>query len=69
LQEIITMQDANLTRSVMHFFDCFLDDFYDEKYMAALSDLDIRAQVEASQSYITESLLKLLNNFLIAGSS
>jgi len=53
----------------MHFFDCFLDDFYDEKYMAALSDLDIRAQVEASQSYITESLLKLLNNFLIADSS
>ncbi|KAH0950776.1 hypothetical protein HN011_006322 [Eciton burchellii] len=47
-KEIITMQDANLTRSVMHFFDCFLDDFYDEKYMAALSDLDIRAQVEGS---------------------
>jgi hypothetical protein len=63
------MQDANLTRSVMHFFDCFLDDFYDEKYMAALSDLDIRAQVEVSPSYITESVLNSLNNFLITDSS
>jgi len=42
------MPDTNLTRSLMHFFDCFLDDFYDEKYLGALSDLDIRAQVEVS---------------------
>ncbi|EZA62718.1 Dynein heavy chain 7, axonemal [Ooceraea biroi] len=47
-KEIITMPDANLTRSVMHLFDCFLDDFYDDKYVNALSDLDIRAQVEGS---------------------
>lgn len=40
------MPDANLTRSVMYLFDCFFDDFRDEKYMATLSDLDVRAQVE-----------------------
>ncbi|XP_067216276.1 dynein axonemal heavy chain 7 [Linepithema humile] len=47
-KEMVTMPDANLTRSVMHLFDCFLDDFHDEKYVGALSDLDMRAQVEGS---------------------
>ncbi|XP_025270954.1 dynein heavy chain 7, axonemal [Camponotus floridanus] len=45
-REMITMPDANLTRSVMYMYDCFLDDFYNEKYMNMLSDLDMRAQVE-----------------------
>ncbi|KYM93367.1 Dynein heavy chain 7, axonemal [Cyphomyrmex costatus] len=45
-KEMITMPDANLTRSVMYLYDCFLDDFRDEKYVSALSDLDMRAQVE-----------------------
>ncbi|XP_015178312.1 PREDICTED: dynein heavy chain 7, axonemal, partial [Polistes dominula] len=45
-KEMINMPDANLTRSVMHLFDCFMDDFYDENYMQSLSDLDVRAQVE-----------------------
>jgi len=45
---MITMPDANLTRSVMYLYDCFLDDFRDEKYVNALSDLDMRAQVEVS---------------------
>lgn len=45
------MPDANLTRSVMHFFDCFMDDFYDENYIHTLSDLDIRGQVEVTFSY------------------
>lgn len=40
------MPDANLVRSVMYLFDCFLDDFYEEKYVQAMSDLDMRAQVE-----------------------
>jgi len=42
------MPDANLTRSVMYMYDCFLDDFYNEKYVSMLSDLDMRAQVEVS---------------------
>lgn len=50
-QEMITMPDANLTRSVMYLFDCFLDDFRDEKYVNALLDLDMRAQVEVSPNY------------------
>ncbi|KAF7398391.1 hypothetical protein HZH66_006288 [Vespula vulgaris] len=45
-KEIITMPDANLTKSVMHFFDCFMDDFYDENYIQTLSDLDVRSQIE-----------------------
>lgn len=40
------MPDANLTKSVMHFFDCFMDDFYDENYIQTLSDLDVRSQIE-----------------------
>ncbi|XP_043259913.1 dynein axonemal heavy chain 7 isoform X2 [Colletes gigas] len=46
VQDLITMPDANLVRSVMYLFDCFLDDFHDEKYLQTLSDLDMRAQVE-----------------------
>nr|XP_031838488.1 dynein heavy chain 7, axonemal-like [Nomia melanderi] len=46
VKELITMPDANLLRSVMYLFDCFLDDYYNEKYLQALSDLDMRAQVE-----------------------
>lgn len=30
----------------MNLYDCFMDDFYDEKYMEQSSDLDIRAQLE-----------------------
>lgn len=52
-QEMITMPDANLTRSVMYLYDCFLDDFRDEKHVSALSDLDFRAQVEVSLNYTT----------------
>lgn len=52
-QEMITMPGANLTRSVMYLYDCFLDDFRDEKYVSALSDLDMTAQVEVSLNYIT----------------
>lgn len=48
-QEIITMPDANLTRSVMYLYDCFLDDYHDEKYVSALTDLNMRAQVEVSE--------------------
>lgn len=48
------MPDANLTRSLMHLYDCFLDDFYDPKYVSMLLDTDMamRAQVEVSLNYI-----------------
>lgn len=37
---------TNLVRATMNLYDCFLDDFYDEKYMESISDLDVRAQME-----------------------
>lgn len=46
LVEIAPTSDANLMTSLMNIFDCFLDDFKDEKYMQNLSDLDMRAQIE-----------------------
>jgi hypothetical protein len=30
----------------MRLYDTFMDDFLDEKYVEAISDLDIRAQLE-----------------------
>ncbi|XP_043287698.1 dynein axonemal heavy chain 7 isoform X2 [Venturia canescens] len=48
LKEMMNMPDANLTRSVMYLFDCFLDDFNDEKYLETISDLEMRAQIEGS---------------------
>lgn len=30
----------------MNLFDCFMDDFKDDKYMEQISDLDVRAQIE-----------------------
>lgn len=33
-------------KSAMNLFDCFMDDFYDEKFMEQISDLDVRAQLE-----------------------
>lgn len=44
--EVLATSDSNLIQSLMNLFDCFLDDFYDEKYVAGLSDLDTRAQLE-----------------------
>lgn len=38
--------ESNLMRSAMNFFDCFLEDFRDEKFMESISDLDVRAQLE-----------------------
>lgn len=48
LQEIITMPDANLVKSTTYLFDCFVDDYYDEKYCHMMTDLDMRAQVEVN---------------------
>ncbi|KAH8377909.1 hypothetical protein KR093_007822, partial [Drosophila rubida] len=46
LREIAPTSDTNLMVSLMNFFECFIDDFRDEKYVANISDLDFRAQVE-----------------------
>lgn len=56
LQEIITMPDANLVKSTTYLFDCFVDDYYDEKYCHMMTDLDMRAQVEVN-SYIRICIL------------
>lgn len=45
-REIIPTTDSNLARSAMNIFDCYLDDFNDDKYMESISDLDARAQLE-----------------------
>lgn len=37
---------TNLVVACMNLFDSFMDDFYDEKFMEQISDLDIRAQLE-----------------------
>ncbi|XP_015609892.1 dynein heavy chain 7, axonemal isoform X2 [Cephus cinctus] len=46
--EMLSMPDANLTRSVMYLFDCFLDDFTDKKFLDSTTDLEMRAQIEGS---------------------
>lgn len=42
------MPDANLVKSTTYMFDCFVDDYYDEKYCHMMTDLDMRAQVEVN---------------------
>lgn len=44
--EISPTSDSNLITSLMNLFDCFMDDYADEKYITNLSDLGIRAQLE-----------------------
>lgn len=46
LVEMAPTSDSNLIQSLMNLYDCFLDDFLDEKYVQNLSDLDMRAQLE-----------------------
>ncbi|KAJ9589382.1 hypothetical protein L9F63_017434, partial [Diploptera punctata] len=46
VKEILVSSDANMVRATMNLFDTFMDDFYDEKYVEAISDLDERAQLE-----------------------
>lgn len=51
------MPDANLVKSTTYLFDCFVDDYYDEKYCHMMTDLDMRAQVEVNiPTYIYISL-------------
>lgn len=43
---MVSTSASNLVKATMNLYDCFLDDFYDEKYMEQISDLDVRAQME-----------------------
>lgn len=52
-QEMATTSDSNLMNSLMNLFDCFLDDYNNEKYVANLSNLDIRAQLEVEYDLTT----------------
>lgn len=38
--------DSASIASLMNLFDCFMDEYHNEKYTATLSELDIRAQLE-----------------------
>lgn len=44
--EMLTTTDSNLVTSLMNIFECFFDDYNDEKSIATLTELDIRAQLE-----------------------
>lgn len=44
--EMVTTTDSNLVTSLMNLFECFFDDYYDEKTTSILTELDIRAQLE-----------------------
>jgi hypothetical protein len=44
----------------MNLFDTFMDDFYNEKYMQGISDLDQRAQLEVSTHFISQHFAYLL---------
>ncbi|XP_021921863.1 dynein heavy chain 7, axonemal isoform X5 [Zootermopsis nevadensis] len=46
VRELTSSSDSSLMHSMMNLFDTFMDDFYDEKYMQGISDLDQRAQLE-----------------------
>lgn len=43
---MLKTSDSGLITSVTNLFDCFMDEYRDEKYTANLSELDIRAQLE-----------------------
>lgn len=43
---MLNASDSNLIRSLMNLFDCFLDEYHNEKYTENLSELDVRAQLE-----------------------
>ncbi|XP_045534007.1 dynein axonemal heavy chain 7 [Papilio machaon] len=46
VKQMYVTSRTNLVKSCMNLFDTFMDDFYDEKYVEQLSDLDVRAQLE-----------------------
>ncbi|XP_050461697.1 dynein axonemal heavy chain 7-like [Cataglyphis hispanica] len=51
-REMITMPDANLTSSLMHLYECFLDDFYDSKYVNMLLDIGLDMKLDAMRAQV-----------------
>lgn len=43
---MLQTSSSNLITSLLNIFDCFLDEYNDDKYTSTLSELDIRAQLE-----------------------
>lgn len=54
---------SNLVQACMNIYDTFLGDFYNEKYMESISDLDIRAQLEVSWGKFVFALIKITTFF------
>nr|XP_018911863.1 PREDICTED: dynein heavy chain 7, axonemal-like [Bemisia tabaci] len=52
-KEIFPTQDASLVIALMNFFECFMDDFNNEKYVETLTELDIRAQIEVPDLFLS----------------
>lgn len=50
-QQMYVTSRSNLIKACMQIYDTFMDDFFDEKYVEAMSDLDIRAQLEVIYIY------------------
>lgn len=48
VKELLPTSDASSLQSMLNLFECFLDDYKDEKYVSTLSDFDIRAQLEGT---------------------
>lgn len=48
VKELSSTTDSALLHSMLNLFECFLDDYQDEKYVSTLSDFDIRAQLEGT---------------------
>ncbi|XP_052747260.1 dynein axonemal heavy chain 7 [Bicyclus anynana] len=46
VKQMYVTSRSNLVNACMMLFDTFMDDYYEEKYIESLSDLDIRAQLE-----------------------
>ncbi|XP_049773091.1 dynein axonemal heavy chain 7 [Schistocerca cancellata] len=45
-RELCSTSESNMVRATMNMFDCFIEDFKDEKYMEEISHLNMRAQLE-----------------------
>lgn len=48
VRELSHTSDANLLQSLLNLFECFMDDYQDQKYISSLSDFDVRAQLEGT---------------------
>lgn len=45
-QSLLPLVESNLVKTAMSIFDCFVEEFTDEKGMEEVTSLDLRAQLE-----------------------